>query len=182
MRARGAAVLAAAAVAATATAVAVLASAWGEATLVRRAAPAFALRYDAEALRRGPLRRGELARLEAGTGIEVVVRRLAAPRPDGAVLPVAAERRADVLRRELPGFAVRSEGHVPWDGAVAYRLRYGAAGGVSGQELLLAPATPRAGGGGDGGGVVVSLRRTRRAGDAAAAAARAAVDSLRLDP
>jgi hypothetical protein len=104
-------------------------------------------------------------RFRSGRGklrMVIAVRRLTLPAYEGSVsglLPVFADRQAEALARELPGFRLRTDGKARVNDAPGYQLRY-RAGPTQGTDVYVVPED------GDREGVLLRFRQTNRPGAA----------------
>ena len=57
----------------------------------------------------------------------------------GGVLPIVADRQAEALARELPGFRLRTEGKARVNDAPGYQLRYRSRDVTNGIDILVVP-------------------------------------------
>jgi hypothetical protein len=113
------------------------------------APPVFNLLYPPPAMHRAKPGAGELMRLSGHAGklsVAVVVRPLKLPRFKGDVthglLPVLADRYAEVQRRALPGFLITDEGRARVNNGVGYEIGWQAVRPGSrryGRDVLLVP-------------------------------------------
>jgi hypothetical protein len=107
--------------------------------------------------RRGP---GEIVRFRAqrrGLRLLVAVRRLDLPAYEGSVagvLPILADRQAQELARELPGFRLRTDGKARVNDAPGYQLRYESQDVTNGIDILVVPDD------GDREGVLLRFRQS----------------------
>jgi hypothetical protein len=103
---------------------------------------------------------GEIARFRAqrrGLRLVVAVRRLDLPAYEGSVaglLPILADRQAQELARELPGFRLRTEGKARVNDAPGYQLRYRSRDVTNGIDILVVPED------GDREGVLLRFRQS----------------------
>jgi hypothetical protein len=116
--------------------------------------------YAADAVRPTKPGPGEIVRFRAqrrGLRLLVAVRRLRLPPYEGSVagvLPIVADRQAEALARELPGFRLRTEGKARVNDAPGYQLRYESRDVTNGIDILVVPED------GDREGVVLRFRQS----------------------
>jgi hypothetical protein len=128
--------------------------------LKHESSPQFTMLYPPGTVDRAKPGPGEIVRFRAqrrGLRLLVAVRRLTLPPYEGSVagvLPILADRQAEALARELPGFRVRTDGKARVNDAPGYQLRYRADDVTNGIDILVVPDD------GDREGVLLRFRQS----------------------
>jgi len=128
--------------------------------LKHESSPQFTMLYAAGTVHRAKPGPGEIVRLRAqrrGLRLLVAVRRLTLPAYEGSVsglLPILADRQAQALAKELPGFRLRTDGKARVNDAPGYQLRYRSRDVTNGIDILVVPDD------GDREGVLLRFRQS----------------------
>ena len=128
--------------------------------LKHESSPQFTMLYPPDTVPRVKPGPGEIVRFRAqrrGLRLLVAVRRLRLPAYEGSVagvLPILADRQAQALAEELPGFRLRTEGKARVNDAPGYQLRYRSRDVTNGIDILVVPED------GDREGVLLRFRQS----------------------